>query len=106
MGTAKIQVGVGRVTFSGEGSEPWLAKQLDKVLEATKSTRAEAPDDDGEDEKPAEDEPEDEAGNGASGKNGKNGPLATYLRNNNATENQTRKFMATAAWLGKARWTQ
>lgn len=33
MSTAKIEVKIGSFTFSGEGEEGWLAKQLDKVLE-------------------------------------------------------------------------
>jgi autotransporter translocation and assembly factor TamB len=33
MPDAKIQLKVGTIEFSGEGSEAWLALQLDKLLE-------------------------------------------------------------------------
>ena len=33
MADAKLQVTAGSVSFAGEGTEDWLSKQLDKVLE-------------------------------------------------------------------------
>lgn len=90
----KIVVTIGRVTFSGEGTQDWLAEQLDKVLETANSH-------------PASLDEADEADANV----GPNGPaidgkqrvssLANYLKTKDATSNQVRRFLSTAAWLAK-----
>lgn len=89
MTTAKVQLTIGDLTFSGEGTEAWLEKQINKFLrEAGES---------GEQGKPA----------GSSVKvttvakavAGTVPPLRTYLDEKKATANQVRKFLATAQWL-------
>jgi hypothetical protein len=90
MGEAKIEIKVGGVSFSGEGEGKWLSEQLDKVLEKIPELTQVVP--------PV---PLDEGGGpdllGAHKKG--TGTLAIFLRDRTATENQTRKFLATAAWL-------
>lgn len=89
MSDAKIQITVGAISFSGEGSESWLEKQLDKMLAA-------AP-------KLASIKPAQSAGKKAdddeAASNGSAPPLPKYLSDKNATSSQNRKFLATAAWL-------
>lgn len=100
MAEAKIEIKVGTFSFTGEGTEQWLSGELDKLLGKLPELVEIAP-------------PEshgDDAGAAAKvKKNGKLGSLATFLREKNATENQVKKFLATALWLhdttGKERIT-
>jgi len=32
MGESKIEIKIGQISFSGEGEQDWVAKQLDKIL--------------------------------------------------------------------------
>jgi hypothetical protein len=101
MSEAKIQIKIGEVEFSGEGEKAWVAAQLERILKVAPtivaatpplaSRRAAAPSGDGSNHELA-----------ASAQ-----PLATFLRDKNAT-NQVKRFLATAAWLqskGKDRLT-
>jgi hypothetical protein len=94
MSDSKIQIKVGNVEFSGEGNQEWLTSQLDKILEKV----------------PELNKIEPKASNGISGNNDEvkdkavsNGTrsfnLATFLKENNATVQQVKKFLATAACL-------
>jgi hypothetical protein len=84
MTVAKIQISVGSITFSGEGNEDWLEKQLDKLLKAAPVLVESAP--------KSKDE---EAGAGG----GAVGTLAAFLTKKSATTNQTKRFLATAEWV-------
>ena len=96
MGEAKLEVKAGAVSFCGEGSEIWLAQQLDKVIAKLPDliripgAESAAP--------PAHVDSADSIGSDSRGaKTGK--PLATFLKEKKATSNQARKFLATALWL-------
>jgi hypothetical protein len=106
MADAKLEIKVGSVSFSGEGSEAWLAEQLDKWLETLPSLHEQSADNNRDDD--ALDEGDD-AGEGTGIENkGRGDSLAAYLKNTKSTGNQARKFLATAAWLesnGKDRVT-
>jgi hypothetical protein len=93
MPDVKIQMKIGEVEFSGEGDQAWVGTQLDRILKAapaivsatprarTSSTRS-----------PSATEGEDS--------NAAAQPLASFLRDKNASTNQVKKFLATAIWLG------
>ncbi|GAB3489301.1 hypothetical protein GCM10027399_05100 [Curvibacter fontanus] len=88
MTTAKIEISVGAITFSGEGTEDWLEKQLDKLLASAPALAAIHP--------PAD--------SGSSDQNGSNGAkdvgtLPSFLQKKGATKNHVRRFLATAEWL-------
>ncbi|MEM9332799.1 MAG: hypothetical protein AAGA53_15860 [Pseudomonadota bacterium] len=95
--SARIKVAIGKITFSGKGDAEWLAKQLDKVLEAVSKHHLE------------ETEIPDQGNSGAklvsselpSMNKNEVGTLATFLKTKDATTNQTKRFLATAAWLTK-----
>ncbi|HEX4155417.1 MAG TPA: hypothetical protein VHY48_07375 [Acidobacteriaceae bacterium] len=93
MPDAKIEIKVGAVSFSGEGPGEWLSKQLDKVLTKLPELTKIAPCD----------EPEEAGSAGAATANNRhkknNVTLAAFLKDKQATVNQVRKFLATAAWL-------
>ena len=109
MADAKIEIKIGAVSFSAEGTEKWLSGELDKVLEKAPELANIVPTRNG--------------GNGAGGSSeggaapsaapgtGKKlkGTLAGFLKERRATTNQVRKFLATATWLqehdGKERLT-
>jgi hypothetical protein len=86
---AKIEIKVGAISFAGEGEGKWLSEQLDKILEKIPELSKVAPP-----------EPEQNGG-GKSPRTHKiaTGTLASFLKEKNATTNQTRKFLATATWL-------
>jgi hypothetical protein len=92
----KIEIKVGAVSFNGEGSENWLATQLDKVIKHLPDLVKVAP---------ALDDPTNGgAGDGAGASKGTPGKakgtsLAGFLQAKNAKSNQVRKFLATAIWL-------
>jgi hypothetical protein len=100
MAEGKIEIKVGGVSFTGEGSETWLASQLDKMLKhLPELVNVFPPDDDGGgDHKDATGKLSRKAA----------GTLASFLNSKNAKTNQNRKFLATAVWLhdgGKNRLT-
>ena len=93
--TAKIDITIGKVAFSGEGESDWLATQLDKILKAAESHPA------------AMGEPINETivenGTDGGGTPGGStvGSLASFLKAKDAMSNQTKRFLATAGWLTK-----
>jgi hypothetical protein len=93
MADAKIDIKIGAVSFAAEGSEKWLSGELDKVLAKAPELAAIAP------AQPAD------GGDGADtthtkhGKKGKLGNLANFLKEKTATDNQVKKFLATAVFL-------
>jgi hypothetical protein len=91
MPNGKIELKLGSFTFSGEGDENWLAKQLDKILEKLNLLHkvATIPSNDG-------------SGGGANPNppnDLKNVTLASFLKSNGATTNNIKKFLATSTWL-------
>lgn len=96
MADSKLEIKVGSITFSGEGTGEWLSKQLDKVLAKIPELVAVAPQENGRNG--------DGGGNTGSGghepSSGRaSGTLAAYLKATGSTSVQTRKFLATATWL-------
>lgn len=91
MGSAKIEIKVGGISFSGEGEQAWIAAQLDKVLR--KADEIKIPSDPSGSET-ATTENNDAGGNGASIPT-----LSKFLTASSVGSNQTRKFLATAVWL-------
>jgi hypothetical protein len=91
MAEAKIEIKVGSFAFTGEGTEKWLSGELDKLLTKLPTLVEIAPlekedGDPGDGTKPGK-------------KSGKLGTLANFLRDKSATDNQVKKFLATAVWL-------
>jgi hypothetical protein len=95
MADSRIEIKVGSISFSGEGSGEWLAKQLDKVLFKIPELVAVAP---------------DEGNTGLTVRGDKqqvhapshgtvSGTLAAHLKSTGSTSVQVRKFLATALWL-------
>jgi hypothetical protein len=92
MGEAKIEIKVGAVAFSGEGEGRWLSEQVDKFFEKIPELAKVAP--------PQQSQAEGEFGPQAPRTSrGVSGTLASFLKDTKATENKTRKFLATASWL-------
>ena len=92
MSEAKIQFKVGTIEFSGEGDTEWLGAQLDKIIEKAPALARIAP---GQTDPapPASHSPA--LGDAAIAQQ----PLASFLRDKNATKSQLIKFLATAVWL-------
>lgn len=90
MADAKIEVKVGAVSFTGEGTESWLSTELEKFIKHVPDLAKVAPA-----------PPADGGGKGAvdHGQVKKTGTLAAYLTSKNASSNQTRKFLTTALFL-------
>ena len=99
MPDAKIEITIGTITFQAEGEQKWVADQLDKLFTNAKdlSTVAPvapvapvtpAPHTEGDGHTPIK----PDAGIAAK-------PLATFLKEKNATTNQVQKFLATAVRL-------
>lgn len=95
MSEAKIEIRIGEVSFSGEGSADWLAAQLDKMLErasdlaklgavANTSTGG---------------APTHQPADFSNATEIASRPLATFLKEKNAQKNQPDKFLAAAIWL-------
>jgi hypothetical protein len=103
MSDSKINIKIGHVEFSGEGNQEWLGSQLDKILEKIPELlkiELGSPNGNGQSE--------ENGGGQGEPKGTKTGTLASWLRSKNATVNQTKKFLATAAFLqlgGKERLT-
>lgn len=89
MTTAKVQLTIGDLAFSGEGTEAWLEKQINKFLSASGES--------GEQGKTAGSPVK--TTKAAKTAAGITLPLRTYLDEKKATANQVRKFLATAQWL-------
>lgn len=96
MSNSKFELRIGDFSFSGEGEQEWLSKELDKVLEkshalseiSAKLTKSSSlmtvP---------------DTPTNFVEGNEISKKPLATFLKEKGATTNQNMKFLATAAWV-------
>jgi hypothetical protein len=91
MADAKIEIKVGAFSFTGEGTEKWLSGELEKLLAKIPELVEVAPADEGDDNV--------ETGGGKAKKKGKVGTLSAFLKEKNATNNQVKKFLATAVWL-------
>jgi hypothetical protein len=93
MATAKIQIKIGTIEFSGEGEEAWLTAQLDKLFSQAANlqsmTSKPAPIG-GSDGGMAQDTKVDSGGKVS---------LAAYLKEKNVGRNQVKRFLATAIWL-------
>jgi hypothetical protein len=90
MSNAKIEFTFGSLSFSGEGEEDWLAKQLDKILNAAPTlSELHAPSVTPEAQTPVE---------GTSGAD-KPEPLSSHIKAKGGETNQTKRFLATADWL-------
>ena len=96
MTDAKLEIKVGAVTFTGEGSEKWLAEQLKSVLDKLQElTQISA-----ESATPQSGRTGGELPHKSGGKEGRpKTTLAAFIKECKATTNQSRKFLATAAWL-------
>lgn len=93
MSDAKIEVKVGQITFSGEGEQDWVAKQLDKILAQAEKLIQLVP----------EGQAEEDGGSGKKHMEGNSTiakkTLPAFLQEKGATTNQVKKFLATAVWL-------
>jgi len=93
MGESKIEIKIGQISFSGEGEQDWVAKQLDKILGQAEKLIHLAP------------EPSQSAGAVANHKLMANASsiasktLPAFLQEKNAARSQVQKFLATAVWL-------
>ena len=96
MSEGKIEIKVGDVSFSGEGTEKWLSEQLDKLIEKIPQLSKVHSQKQGGTGGSGGDAA---AGSGTSGSQAKTATLAAFLKTKSATTNQTRKFLATAVWL-------
>lgn len=95
MADAKLEIKVGAVSFSGQGSETWLSQQFVKMLERLpKFTNVVVPEAGGDDP-----EASSAATKKAMSSDKHVGTLVAFLKEKKASSNQTRKFLATASWL-------
>jgi hypothetical protein len=91
----KVEFKIGSVCFSAEGDQEWVAQQLNTVIEAASKAPGAL---DGAAGEPAAPVRQDHIGK-------TNAPetnsisLASYLKTKGADSNQTKRFLATAAWL-------
>ena len=90
MSQVKIQIKVGDVEFSGEGEQGWVSTQLERILKAAPGIVGA--------------KRSDPALSGSGQEDRQNATatsqtLASFLRDNNASTNQVKKFLATASWL-------
>jgi hypothetical protein len=92
MADAKIEIKVGEVSFVGEGTETWLAAQLENVIKRLPDLVKVSP--------PPPAPPVDPHGGAhhRTPKPGARGTLADFL-SAHGRKSQTRKFLATAVWL-------
>jgi hypothetical protein len=94
MSESKIEIKIGQITFSGQGEQDWIAKQLDKILaQAEKLIQLATVS--GESDEEVDD------GRKAMGKDNTiaKKTLPAFLQEKNATTKQVKKFLATAVWL-------
>jgi len=92
MPDVKIQMKIGDVEFSGEGDQAWVGAQLDRILKAAPTIVSATP-------RAADNSPRSPTS--AAGADSNAGqPLASFLRDRNASTNQVKKFLATAVLLG------
>jgi len=92
MASGKIEFKFGALSFSGDGEESWLEKQLDKILKALPDLATIKP--------PEDKEPNPEVKNsGSNGGEKFQGTLASHIREKGAESNQVKRFLATADWM-------
>lgn len=98
MDISKIAISIGNISFSGEGDQAWLSEQLDKILsQADQLIKLVPPQ-----ESAANQNKNDRDGSSKISENASK-PLATFLKEKNATVKQVEKFLATAIWLETAK---
>lgn len=86
----KVEIKIGNLSFSGEGNQEWLDRQVTKLLEAAASgSFGQAPA-----AAPAAGNPDTQNQDTE-----KSVTLATYLKAKKADTIQVQRFLATAAWL-------
>jgi hypothetical protein len=93
MSDSKIEIKVGNISFSGQGEQDWVANQLDKILAQAEKLIQLAPED--KDNGPIV---EGKSPIGMDLSIAKQ-TLRAFLQEKNATQNQVKKFLATASWL-------
>ena len=91
MADAKLDVKLGSISFVGEGSEKWLSEQLKVILAEAPKLAAIIPD------VPPEEKPAPSAKGTGGGKF--TTALGSYLSEKGASNNQNKRFIATADWL-------
>ena len=109
MADAKIDIKVGAISFSAEGTEKWLSGELDKVLEKAPELANIVPLEGGSSGAGGSSNGAERTDTSSAPGKKLKGTLAGFLRERRATTNQVRKFLATATWLqehdGKERLT-
>ena len=93
MDIAKIEIRIGEIQFIGEGSPNWLEKQMDKILNKAESLSKLSNNLTNKSNNVSallNESKNTEIGNQA---------LGTFLKDKNATSNQTLKFLVTSVWL-------
>jgi hypothetical protein len=94
MAQGKIQFKLGAIEFLGEGEESWLSEQLEKLLSKIPDLVKIAPVPTPQNLQNPAASTQDE-----NGINTKEIPLGTFLKDKKATDNQVKRFLATAIWL-------
>lgn len=93
MAQAKIKFSFGGLSFSGEGEEGWLTKQLDKFLEAAPQLSSfQTPDGD-------PDVPPKPSGENLTISEKFTKALGPYIKSKGGESNQNKRFLATADWM-------
>ena len=97
MTSSKIEIQIGNFSFSGEGEAKWLASQLDKILDRAENIVKLVPQVSSKNDSSGDQQhtPADFTHDSGLAKK----TLVAFLKEKNATTNQTEKFLATAAWL-------
>lgn len=86
MADAKVQFGLGSLSFSGEGDQDWLEKQIDKFIEKAPALANVSPV-----------APDTSISTRTGLGHGAPGTLASFL--SGAGANQVKRFLTTAEWL-------
>ena len=92
MAEARIQLEVGSIKFSGEGTEAWVVKQLEYVISKLPELSKMA-------STVAEQQPGASSVKNAAAQPQQVGSLATYIKVKGGDSNQVQRFLATADWL-------
>ena len=84
----KVELKIGNLSFSGEGNQEWLDKQVSKLLDATSVQSVGT----GQEAAPT-------PAGGAGQSPAAIGSLASFLKAKDAGGKQVQRFLATGAWL-------
>lgn len=84
----KVELKIGNLSFSGEGNQEWLDKQVSKLLDAATVQSDDTTKKDGSGKAANSDRSSSEVGS-----------LASYLKVKGAGDKQVLRFLATGAWL-------